>query len=244
MKNITYIIFALLTVFISCKEDESTEQMPGELKLNFQLLVDESSLVFGDTYTNASGNEYSVRSFWVYLSNIKLVGNEGTSDFQLEDSYHLIEDGSEIQNPRLSINLSELPAGSYQSIEMAIGVNEPVNTDISAVSGDLDPARAWNWDSGYKFISVEGSYFPPGADSRGLIMHIGLNQNYKELSFDVTENLTIDGNTNELDFSIDINKMFEGAHLIDFSETNSIKANPVESGKVAENYANAMIQLK
>ncbi len=244
MKNIAYIIVAVLLLFSSCRTDDNVEKLPGDLALNFQLLVNENPLVFGNNYTNAAGNEYSVRSFWIYLSNMKLVGNEGTPDFEIEDSYHLLEDGSDIQNPRLSIDLSAIPAGSYQSIEMAIGVNEPVNTDISAVSGDLDPGRAWNWDSGYKFISVEGNFFPPGEEARGLIMHIGLNQNYKDLSFDLIQGLNINDNSSSIDFSININKMFEGEHLIDFNENNSIKANPVESRKVAANYFNGMIQLK
>jgi hypothetical protein len=247
MKNLNYIVLILFVVLISCKGDDNVQQTPSDVALNFELLVDDAPLVFGDTFTNAAGNDFRIRSFWIYLSNIKLIGSEGTLDFVVENSYHLLENGSDIENPRLSINLSAVPAGSYSRIEMAIGVNEPVNTDISAVSGDLDPGRAWNWDSGYKFLSLEGDFLPVGEETRGLIMHIGLNQNYKELSFDLNQNVNINGNSTDLNFGLDINKMFQGLHIIDFNETNTIKANPLESGKVADNYANGangMIQLQ
>ncbi len=244
MKKIQYLTIAFLAFFVACDGDENTEQKPGNLSLNFELTVGDEALTFGETYTNAADNEFNVRSFWMYISNVKLVGADGTPDFVVEDSYHLIEDGVDIENPRLQIDLTQIPAGNYSRIEYAIGVDSEVNTDISAVARDLDPARAWNWDSGYKFVSLEGEYLPVGEAVRGLVMHIGLNQNYKELEFDFTQILTINSNEPVLNFTVDILKMFSGVNTIDFAVTNTIKANPIESGQVADNYANGMIQIR
>lgn len=244
MKNIKYILIVLMATFIACDGDETVEQMPGDLLLNFELMAGNEMLTFGETYNNAAGNDFNVRSFWMYLSNVKLVGAEGTEDFIVQDSYHLIEDGADIENPRLQIDLTQIPAGNYSRIEYAIGVDSEVNTDISAVARDLDPARAWNWDTGYKFVSLEGEYLPSGEEERGLIMHIGLNQNYRELEFELNTVLSVNSNRPEIDFKVDILKMFSGVSIIDFSENNTIMGNPVESGKVADNYAAGMIQLR
>lgn len=244
MKNIKYLLFVIVATLVACNDDETVEQIPGDLSLKFELVAGDSPFTFGETYTNAAGNDFHVRSFWLYLSNVTLIGAEGTPDFEVEDSYHLLEDGQDIDNPRLTINLTQIPAGDYIGMNYAIGVDSEVNTDISAVAGDLDPARAWNWDTGYKFVSLEGQFLPVGEEARGLVMHIGLNQNYREITTEFNTSLSINGNSPEIDFSVDILKMFSGVNTIDFSVNNTIMGNPVESGKVADNYAAGMIQLR
>lgn len=244
MKNIKYITIVLLAFLVACDGDETIEQMSGDVSLNFELLAGEEALTFGKTFTNAAANDFTVRSFWMYISNIKLIGTEGTADYIVEDSYHLIEDGADIENPRLKIDLIQVPVGSYKRLEYAIGVDSEVNTDISAVARDLDPARAWNWDTGYKFVSLEGEYLPVGEEDRSLVMHIGLNPNYRELAINFAEPFAVNDNGSDLNFSVDILKMFSGVHMIDFTVNNTIMGDPVASGKVADNYANGMIEVQ
>jgi hypothetical protein len=241
MKNILYSLLITSLLLSSCDEEENLKQA-GDIEMNFNLKAGTEDLVFEDkTYINAAGNQFSVSSFWMYISNITLIGAEGTVDYILENDYHLIEGSKSISD--LVIGLDSVPAGSYNAIRFSIGVDAPTNTDISAIAGELDPARAWNWNTGYKFVSLEGNFFPEGQEARGLIMHIGLDQNYKTLTADFSNNLNINGGMSNIDFSVDILKMFEGVHTIDFSVTNTIKAQPVESGQVADNYAAGMIQL-
>jgi hypothetical protein len=239
MKKILYIITIFSVFFSAC--DETEQQRSGVINLNFDLIAGDNDLSFESTsYTNAAGNEFTVNSFWMYLSNISMQGQNGTEDYTLESNYYLLEQSTTTE--KLTIKLAEVPAGTYSKITFSIGVDELTNTDISAVKGDLDPARAWNWDSGYKFVSLEGNYLVDDQTSRGLIMHIGLNQNYKTLTYNFNQALNVNNNKSEVDFSVDILKMFEGKHTIDFSVTNTIKAQPVESGEVADNYAAAMIE--
>lgn len=244
MKNIKYLTIVMLAFLVACDGDEAVEQMPGDISLNFELFAGEEEFSFGETYTNAAGNDFTVRSFWMYISNITLIGAEGTADFEVDDSYHLIEDGADIENPRLQIDLSQVPAGNYTGIEYAIGVDSEVNTDISAVARDLDPARAWNWDTGYKFVSLEGDYLPAGEEARGLVMHIGLNQNYRERTINFTKAIAVNANQSDINFSVDLLKMFSGVHTIDFAVNNTIMGDPIASGKVADNYANGMIEVQ
>ncbi|MFQ3215460.1 MAG: hypothetical protein ACI9C9_003010 [Marivirga sp.] len=240
MKMILYIFTIFSFVFSAC--DATEQQSPGDVNLNFDLVVGDSDLSFESTkYINAAANEFTINSFWMYLSNISFQGVNGTQDYTLEPNYYLIEQN--ISTEKLAIMLKVIPAGDYAKITFSIGIDEPTNTDISAVKGDLDPARAWNWNSGYKFVSLEGNYRADDQTSRGLIMHIGLNQNYKTLTYNFKQALNVNNNKSEVDFAVDILKMFEGQHTIDFSITNTIKAQPVESGEVADNYAAAMIQL-
>lgn len=227
---------------LSACDDPEMEKRPGELQLNFALMAGEEALNFDNTtYQNAAGNNFSVRSFWMYFSNIIVKGAEGTNDYIIPESYHLIEGAESVDD--LQIALSEIPAGTYQGITLSIGVDAATNTDISAVQGELDPARAWNWDSGYKFVSLEGSFFPAGADAQGLIMHIGLNQNYRTLNFTFDQALEVNANQQPVNFQVDVLRMFSGVHTIDFNVMNTIKAQPEASGQVADNYASGMLQL-
>lgn len=241
MKNILYSILALIFLLSACKEEEAPKT-PGDLSLNFELNVGAEALAYETTtYTNAAGNDFTVKSFWMYLSNISLLGANGTEDYVLAPDYYLIEGNSSTE--KVSIDLPEVPAGSYAGIQFSIGVDSPTNTDISAVKGDLDPSRAWNWNTGYKFVSLEGNFLPAGEEARGLVMHIGLDQNYKTIALDFANNLTINGGQSYVDFSVDILKMFEGPHIIDFNTTNTIMGQPTESGQVADNYAAGMLKV-
>jgi len=240
MKNILLILIIVSFSLAGC--DNSEEAQAGDVRIDFKLMAGNQELVFDDVrYTNEAGNEFSVNSFWMYVSNITLIGAEGTEDFSLMNDYNLIEGAASVTD--LNIALSEVDPGNYASIQFSIGVDEPTNTDISAIAGELDPARAWNWNTGYKFVSLEGSFFPEGEELKGLVMHIGLAQNYKTITRNFTTALSINGGISTIDLSVDILKMFEGVHTIDFAVNNSIKAQPVESGKIADNYAAGMIEL-
>ena len=241
MKYLPILILLIVPIlFFACKEE--VKQEPIDLALNFDFVAGNTDLLYTtEVYTNAAGNDFSVDNFWMYISNIQFMDAEGTVSYSIENSYHLLAEDADLTNTQ--IMLKELPWTQFKYIQFSIGVDAATNTDISAIAGDLDPARAWNWNTGYKFVSLEGDYYPPSGDPRGLVMHIGLDQNYKTLKFELTEQVQAAVKDGQMNFKVDIMRLFNGENEIDFEVNNTIKAQVIESGQVANNYENGMIQL-
>ena len=241
MKHLFNLVLLLMAfVFFACKDE--IKQEPIDLALNFDFVAGNTDLVYTtEVYTNAAGNDFSVDNFWMYISNIQFLDDEEAISFSIENSYHLLAEDADFTNTQ--IMLKELPWTQFKYIQFSIGVDAPTNTDISAIAGDLDPARAWNWNTGYKFVSLEGDYYPPTGEPRGLVMHIGLDQNYKTLKFELTEQVQAAVKEGRMNFKVDIMRLFNGVNEIDLEVNNTIKAQVLESGQVADNYANGMIQL-
>src|SRR6187399_1564265 len=77
-------VFVLSVLFSSCKKDEKTDNTPeptptptptvtyGNVKLQFNNVVDAQALVLGTTYLNPSNESYSISKFNYYISNVTL----------------------------------------------------------------------------------------------------------------------------------------------------------------------------
>ncbi|MFT6414298.1 MAG: hypothetical protein ACJASI_002430 [Glaciecola sp.] len=212
---------------------------PKTLTLNFMPVVADQALVFNQlNYTNPGGpGVFKIRDFQFYLSNIKLIA-ESTEHVEHE-SYHLVRFDNKNQNYVIEIN--NIVPESYHSIEFSIGVDQLANSSIT-VSGDLDPnsRMAWSWEVGYKFILFEGGILNEGL-LRPLVYHVGFNENYKPLRFQVNASL-LEQQSASLNFNVDLMKMFNSSKNIDMLELSSIKFDLDDAKVLANNYAN-MIQV-
>jgi len=192
------------------------------------------------TYTNAAGNQFVLDRFKYYLSNIKF-RNTRNGTFYLEpESYHLVS--VEQDKHVYEIELEKVKPGTYNEIEFAVGVDNAKNTSTDRV-GALDPANqmAWNWDTGYKFISVSGKLLTDnGASPEGLVIHVGFNDNYrivqKTLSQLNLSNLEVKaGETTIIEINVTVDQLFNHPNVIDFTENPVIMAGE-PAQKLADNY--------
>jgi hypothetical protein len=103
------------------------------------------------SYTNQSGEPFTVEQFKYYISGIRVRSNEGEE--LIQDEPHLVDQGDSASlELRLSSNLSGI-----QSIHFAVGVDSLAN--VSGVqTGDMDPMMGmfWTWNSGYINARLEG----------------------------------------------------------------------------------------
>jgi hypothetical protein len=249
MKNIlSFLAFVMvLNLAFSCKE---SAKPATTLTLQFTVMVAEKSLKLNtDRYQNANGDTYSIEKFAFYLSNLKFKNSKTGQSYVVPKSYHLIN----LQNNNtFSFTLNDVPAGDYDILEYGLGVDAKQNTSLDQI-GDLDPANgmAWDWNTGYKFISLEGRFFPPNTENvRGLVYHIGSNENYRTYQLALnkaetpnsTKPLQIKSSeVNVLKLKVNIAEMFANPHKIDFSKNSTVMGGE-EAAKVAENCA-AMISL-
>ncbi len=241
MKNNIYSILFISIVFLSsCGSDDAVE-MNSALTFTFENRVGDSPLVTDSEVYNRDGGTFKINELKYYISNVKLLDVNGKVVFFEEDSYHLISQSSDSE--KLSFDIKNLPNLNIATLEVSIGVDAEANTKIDN-PGDLDPSNnmAWNWDTGYKFVLLEGEFFPAGeTESRGLIFHIGEDSNYKTLQFPI--NLSLSGGSEyELQFSADILGMFDSPNVISFNELN-VAMGADNARKIADNYEKAMFSF-
>lgn len=245
MKNLA-LYLACILVLSACKEDEQTAD-DAVLKLSFSHVVGEEPLQLNTArYVNAAGEAYSLSKVRYYISNIRL-RNTTTGEVYIEpDSYHLV--GTESSDV-FEISLEKLPIGTYNQLEFAIGVDNSTNTSTDRV-GALDPSNdmAWNWNTGYKFLSVEGTYFVTEEENEGLIYHIGGDPNYRKLTYtlgqeNLPEVVLSAGNETQVSVRVDVAELFDAPNLVSFKEHAVVMFDPF-SEKVADNYASGMFTIE
>ena len=240
MKNLFYTaLFGSLLIFSSCKDEEIPATMAINIELE-HLLAGQTLELNGKSFTLPSGEDFTPKKFKYYISNVELK-NSATGETYVEpESYHLIsEDGNK------SIDLGKIPSSDYDQLVFSIGVDEVANGKTDQ-TGDLDPNSdmAWNWNTGYKFLVLEGEFTNSKTSERqGLVMHIGTNANYKT----ITQNLSgvRAGKSTTLILSSNLDELFLDPNTLQLSELESTTIMFGEmAGKVAENYSEDFITVK
>lgn len=232
--NIKVVAIAVLfTCLSSCTNDEITLK---KISIDFQInaLMNNKPLVLNTkNYTNASGNQFNVGEFKFYLSNLKLRNSKTGEVYEESESYHLVHPTGVNMNDKFT--LQNVPVHTYDEMVFYIGIDSVRNKSIDAI-GDLDPNNnmAWNWNTGYKFLMLEGDMFSAEGKKRGLILHIGSNPNYKKIVLKASP-MQFKNSTATINIDAELMKLFDGKHTIDLSHQSTIMFGEV-AGKIAENY--------
>lgn len=249
-------ILLLSTAIVSCKKDdpEFQEENMATLSIEFDNIVGGQNLVLDNsTYTNSSGEKYTVNLLKYFISNIKVTKANGDEYTVPQDSsYFLINEA----DPETRFAKVNVPEGEYTQLTFTLGVDSLRNTmDISKRTGVLDPAGEmaegmyWTWNSGYIFFKMEGSSDAAPADPTGqhkFRYHIGGFGGYDAPTINNIKTITIDltqggvpkvrsGREANIHLMVDISKVFSG------NTTLSIAANPTVmfsafSVNIADNY--------
>jgi hypothetical protein len=230
--------------------------LPQNLILHFHPYVGDKPLVLHDqSYKNPGGNgDFSIRDFQLFISNIVI--NYSSSSVKELESYHLVRfDG------KTSFDEIIIPAIKIQNIRQlsfGIGIDPKANGTI-LFSGDLDPnsRMAWNWQVGYKFLLLEGTLTTKD-QQLPLVYHIGFDESYTELAFDISADITADlankslSNDGVINFKIDLLRLFqknrsyapkllgqpssESIEYIDMSEMSHVKFAPDDVKVIAKGF--------
>jgi len=253
MKPMKQIIILSLIIFtLSCKKDEQiiepvteNSKTSGEVTLNFthmagnelmKISADEAYSITTPKYKNNYGDTFSVIDFKYYISNIKLRKDDG-SYYVGKESYHLVNSAD--SNRTCKIKLSEVPFGSYTSIEFMIGIDSTRNLS-GAQTGDLDPVHGmyWDWSQGYIFMRFFGySNSAPANTSHNLTFDIGGTGNERKISLPLSQfNLMVTkDNFQKVYLKTDVLELFKGPNSLSFSFLNNAMT-PKQVLALVENY--------
>ena len=226
--------------------------LPQNLTLRFHPYVGDKPLVLHDqSYKNPGGNgEFSIRDFQLFISNI-VISYSSSSIKELE-SYHLVRFDGDTSFDEIIIPAIKLQ--NIKQLSFGIGIDPKANGTI-LFSGDLDPnsRMAWNWQVGYKFLLLEGTLTLQD-QQLPLVYHIGFDESYTELAFDITSVLTNKSLSNDgvVNFKIDLLRLFqksrslvpkllgqpssESMSYIDMSEMSHVKFAPVDVKVIAKGF--------
>lgn len=211
--------------------------MSGEsLSIQFVHKFKARPLQFYHPYRNTLGDSLIISRFEYYVSNIKLIAD--SSVWQSREYFFVkqLRDSSHI----LSIDLQNIPSRPYRWVELSIGVDSLKNHSGAQV-GALDPINGmfWTWNQGYIFLKLEGYYLLPQPPNRGMVYHIGEDNCYQTLRFELPEGWQV---AQGLRLAVELDKLFGGFEQapIRLKMPQSQKSISVMGGpkapKIAENY--------
>jgi hypothetical protein len=236
MKVIKPLLILLPFIFIACQEDiEET----AALEMEFVHKAGQEDFEYGKLYQNKAGNEFSLRLWRTYISEIRLIKSDDET-YAIPDSYHLIEPTNV---NKFSLNLNQIPSGNYKAIRFYIGIVGDENLSGELV-GDLDPSNnmAWNWTTGYKFIRMDGEFEDKAANRRGVVVHIGTEANLKAQTFNFSTPVVLNESGGKISFELDLLEAFQNPHTIDFEVLSDFQFNN-EADLIGENYAEGFVKL-
>lgn len=245
MKNIQNINIILMLLFssiilFSCKDDED-EINPNDknsITLSFDNKVGDKSLVLGTgTYTNSSGEDFTVTTLNYFISNVSFKKEDGTV-VKFPNNYFLVKQSDA---GSLLAELKDVPAGNYKEVSFMVGVDSTKSvSDVSQRIGVLDPASYgddgmyWAWNSGYIFFKFEGtsSVIPTNATGkRPFQLHVGgfggmttkTANNLRTVTLPLVNAATVRSNiAPEVHLFVDISKVFNGTTQIKLAQTNLV----------------------
>ncbi|MFT3909222.1 MAG: hypothetical protein QM737_07315 [Ferruginibacter sp.] len=251
MKHI--LMFSCILALCSCKKDNKPQynaDVKASLSVEFDNIAGADDLLLNTgTYTNASGETFSVSKLKYFVSNFSLIKTDGSKYIVPQDScYFLIDESDETTHePILNV-----PEGEYTSISFVLGVDSLRSTlDIDHRTGVLDPATLaadmyFDQNSGYIFFNMEGN--SPAAVAGNYIYHVGgyggasapTINNIKTITLDLTSRGTPKvqaGKETNIHLMVDVLKIFTGSSNVSIATNSSVTFDPF-SASIANNYAN------
>ncbi len=252
MKKIIVPAIAAISIFSSCKKETVSEydtNKKAELSVEFDNVAGASDLALNTgSYTNASGESFTVTTLKYYVSNFKLTNVNGTEYTVPQDScYFLIDESDEATHEPVI----RIPEGEYKTLTFTLGVDSLRNTkDISQRTGDLDPTGVgadmyWSWNSGYIFFKMEGA---SAASTMGdYFYHIGLFGGMATPTINNVKNITLDltargtpkvkaGKETNIHLMVDALKLFNGNTNFSIADHSMVMVDPF-SANIANNLA-------
>lgn len=239
---------------MSCAKEVKLPTKESKIKINITNTGDGDEELHshqGREHLFVTANNDSVRfeTFKYYISNIMFVNSATGVSYKVPNSYYLFGYENSTSLKPEGVTLPIIPNGTYTHITFGIGVDNSANA-TTAKQGELDPnaGMAWNWDSGYKFVVIEGNYVFNVNSTSGIVFHIGKNENYKTKTLELPNGgLTVGLNTNAtINLKANVSKAFSGMYAITRKGATTVPGTVmggINATSIAGNYAMGMFSI-
>jgi len=239
------LVLAIASGLLSCNDDADPAS-PGTVNFVFSNKVGTTPLALeSGAYTNGAGESYTVNELKYIISNIVFIAPDGDEfSYPQESSYFVINAKDESS---LTASLPEVEGRKYSKIRFGFGVdqsNYPLNGVNNFIPTAEETDMLWSWSAGYKFIKFEGTFSTDVVKDAPFLIHVGSHgatlDNYKEITLNLTQDITVDDNTNNVNITFNVGNIFD-AGLVPFSleEKSDIQVDPVYAPIIATNVSTA-----
>jgi hypothetical protein len=222
---------AVAGLFTACSKSEETISGTGSLNIEFENGYKGDRLELGASTLPTTNKEVlTVNEAKYIISNVVLTKEDGTVfTYPKADSYFIVD----ASNPEsLLLNLSNVPAANYKSIQFGIGVDQAqYELGQSGIADFWAEAEAagmiWDWASGFKFLAFEGTFTSPTVfDATSYMIHTGksgTDYNYTTVNLDLPTNALVRTNiTPQIHLSTDLSQIIDGTNKVNLSENNGM----------------------
>jgi len=237
------VFWLVLAIYsLGCNEKETPLQ-PGSSFITLKIFhtFNGEKFSFNKPFRTENGDTVSINKLAYYLSNFKIFNAGGTVN---ERIYRLVRFADNTDTLTYTCQILSSQATGQNQIEWGIGVDNAANNSLDNF-GDLSPTNNdmyWSWNTGYKFVVVEGKVRRNGLE-KNLVYHIGLNEGYKLIRATLPFNLESSKKYN-LVFEVKLDQLFKNPNTINVMQENDIQFDPAQLKKISENYADGFINLK
>lgn len=245
MKTSKILFLTLLSatlIFSACDDDEPTIN-EGTVNMMFEYKVGEDAFETGKVYEiNGTAVQFDLVNFYVGGIEFKPEHGDDTAPVSVDGKYLLVTPDAGAQE------VATIPTGHWHTAKFYIGVGAEENGQSEAdfTSRDADdplsvqtPPMHWNWNSGYRFVRIDGSVDTDGDGTPETTMeiHLGTDAYLTEVSYDIHKD--IEAGSNMVHFEFDVAKALGGIDLSQEHETHTFD-NEELATKVKENLADAI----
>lgn len=259
IKNILNIKFALAAITIvsltatSCRKDEQPEGTPGniviednhdhggELSLHFDQVFDGAPFALNTNYEDEFGNTIYFTRVSTYLSQPKLMDMSMDVIADFDSVYAFVTETTD------HWNIGSIEEGHVHNIDFGIGVDsaanhdDPMLYDVNHPLAPKNPSAHWGWNTGYKFIILEGQVDTDndGTPETLFSYHTGTDDLLRIGSLDLHTDVDHDSDL-MINVTLDYSKFFTGIDMSvdNFTHTNG---NLPLATQVADNAPSAFI---
>lgn len=242
MKNYPLLFLLLVAIVVttaSCKKDDE-EITDSYLNFLIDVNVDGDSLIYGQPFIiNGTAMNFSTVRF--YMGGIKFTQANGDV-IDLSGQYLLA-------GPRTGGGINEaLAISNINRVQFFIGVDSVTNrmseSDFTSRPqndplGMQDPSMHWSWNTGYRFLRVDGKTDTDGDGTPETPVQYHLGNNNMLKNIDISTNFPMVAGENDLHIQFDLARFFNGVDPSTELETH-VGDNPELAVRLRDNLPQAV----
>lgn len=237
LRSVIVLMAVSVVCFSSCRKEEeeppATTPVTPRLTLSVEHHVDGMPVLFDSlAYINEAGHAFSISRIEHYISEVVLLGINGTPNDTLHGPF-LVNAGSTER-----FDLGHSHAGEYAGATLLLGLPASLNVTggLPNTVDNLNMAWPGPMGGGYHFLKFEG-HFMNGTDLDGFAMHLGTNACLPVAG--IAQPFTLDGASGTITLRYNMNEMFRTPHTYDLAAGNYSMGNAALMTQIAENAADA-----